>query len=126
MSFMSIDPEVLILLDRVPELVDAYLDGVEAGDDDPGYPMLLTELADMVTEAVRKLEQGRTRFERCLAAIEDVLDQHPDATDAVAGAFFDSLPPDILPVLTPSLGPRSGELLERLEEGLEPRASLDG
>jgi hypothetical protein len=113
-----------VLIDRLPEFVPAYLDLVEAGDDHPGAPALLVELADFVAGRLAVLETDRHLLERALGVIEAHLASRPgpgqtagpgEPDELVTLAFFDSFSPEDRRHLVPWLGPRSLAALESLD-----------
>ena len=113
----EIEPEVVTVLEAVPEFAARYLALVEEADGDPGAAAALTELADYVAEVLASLERQRAVLVRCSLAIDTVVATGPDAEELVAWAFLDSLSPDHLRVLVPWLGPRTKALVRELDPG---------
>jgi len=97
----------------VPEFTPAYLALVDGCGDDPGEPVVLMELAELVSATLATLDDRRRLLQRALDAVEDVLAALGDDTigcELVAFAFFDSLSPEERSRLLPSLRPRAREL----------------
>ncbi len=111
------DAEIATLLVNVPEFTHRYLDLVAACDGDPGGPVVFTELADFVSELAAAVEQRAPLLTRCLLTVESVAQLSDEADELVGWAFLDSLSPDTLRELEPSLGTATRAVLDRLEEG---------
>ena len=106
------------LCHRIPEFTPAYLALAEAAGDDPGDPVVLMALADMVSAGMTVLGHQRRLLERALGAIEDHLEAVGDdaaGCEVVAFAFFDTFPPEDRRTLAPGLGPRSRALSDGLD-----------
>ncbi|HEY7917524.1 MAG TPA: hypothetical protein VIC86_11160 [Acidimicrobiales bacterium] len=106
------------LLDHLPEFLPTYRRLVEACDDDPGEPVLLMELADLVSAHLAAQAVGRSLLERALGVIEGLIDSLAGdeiRRELVGIAFFDSFSPESRRLLAPWLGPQSIEVLEALE-----------
>ena len=109
------EPEVRLLLHRVPELVDRYLALAEAADGDPGAAATLGELGEVVSAMAGQLARIEPALQRALAALEEVATLSDEAEELVAGAFLDSLSPDDLRFLRPWFGPATRAALDDLE-----------
>jgi hypothetical protein len=106
------------LLQRVPEFAPYYWALLDEGDDDPGEPAVLMELADFVASRLVAVSFGQPTLEAALEVVEGLLDDLAD--DAVGGelvgaAFFDSFSPEDQHRLVPWLGPRARALLDELD-----------
>lgn len=106
------------LLQQVPEFAPYYRALLDEGDDDPGEPAVLMELADFVASRLVAVSFGRPTLEAALEVVEGLLDELAD--DAVGGelvgaAFFDSFSPEDQRLLVPWLGPRARALLDELD-----------
>jgi hypothetical protein len=111
-------PLVLALLDQVPEFRSTYRTLVVAYDDDPGEPVVLTELADFVTDHLMAAETEISTIRRITSVIESGLISLGDddlGRQLVGWAFLDSMAPEVRARLTPWLGPRCVSLLDSLE-----------
>jgi hypothetical protein len=111
-------PLVLALLDQVPEFRSTYRTLVVAHDDDPGEPVVLTELADFVTDHLMAAETEISTIRRITSVIESGLISLGDddlGRELVGWAFLDAIAPEIRPRLAPWLGPQSVSLLDSLE-----------
>jgi hypothetical protein len=111
---------------RLPEFTPTYLTLLDGCGDDPGDPVVLMGLADLVSATLTLLERQRRLLDRALGAVEDHLEAVGDDSvdsDVVAFAFFDSLAPEDRRLLAPHLGPRSTVLADRLDL---PDAPWDG
>jgi hypothetical protein len=111
------------LVRELPEFMPRYLELIEAGDDDPGAPVVLMELAEFVTSRLRVVEIEGSMLTRALGMVEALLDAHDHddvGAELVRDAFLDTFTVEDRRLLTPRLGPRSLHLLESLE-----RASAD-
>jgi hypothetical protein len=111
-------PAVTALLNGVPEFGPAYLALVETFDDDPGGPVVFTELADFVSERLVAIEAERPVLERTLAAVESVAEAGGEAGELVGYAFLDSLSPEDRRLITPWLGRATRSLMDELDAGL--------
>ncbi|MGO9029630.1 MAG: hypothetical protein ACLQOZ_13475 [Acidimicrobiales bacterium] len=109
------DPLVADLLGRLPEFGPTYLDLVGLFDDDPGAPVIFTELADFVAERLASLDSERAVLDRALAAVEAVAGRGDEEADLIAYAFLDSLSPDDRRLVVPWLGPATRSLLDALD-----------
>ncbi|HAM01121.1 MAG TPA: hypothetical protein DCQ30_02675 [Acidimicrobiaceae bacterium] len=109
------DPDVAVLLRRVPEFTDRYLLLVEQADGDPGTPATLGELADFAAELALQLEGLRPVLDRLMAMVEELSASADGGGDLVAGAFLDSLSPDDLRRLRPWFGRATWAILDDLE-----------
>ncbi|HEY5098367.1 MAG TPA: hypothetical protein VII46_09975 [Acidimicrobiales bacterium] len=125
-------PLVLALLDQVPEFRPTYRTLVVAYDDDPGEPVVLTELADFVTGHLMAEETEISTIRRIASVIESGLISLGDddlGRELVGWAFLDSMAPEVRARLAPWLGPRSVSLLESLAlapgEGERPPGTVD-
>jgi hypothetical protein len=87
-------PEVLAVLEAVPEFVDRYLDLVEVADGDPGMAATFSELADFVAMLIAQPEIPTEILSRCLFALERVASESDEAEEVVGGAFLDCLSPE--------------------------------
>ncbi len=115
------------LRERLPEFTPVYLALVDACGDDPGEPLILTELADFVAARLSSVETEANMLRRALATIEVCVsslsaDAH-DSVDMLAGAFFDSFSPEEGCHLLEWLGPCSRAFLEQLDSS--PAAPTD-
>jgi len=110
-----IEPEVRLLLERVPELAHRYLALVEAADGDPGAMAAFGELGELVSDAAGSLAGLEERLERALAAVEEVAATSGDAADLVGGAFLENLSPDDVRLLRRWFGPATRDVLDDLE-----------
>jgi hypothetical protein len=102
----------------LPEFVPRYMELVEAGDDDPGEPTVLMELAEFVAARLAVVAGEGSAVGRALGLIEATVRARAADTTAcelVGYAFFDNFTVEERRLLTPVLGPRSLELLESLE-----------
>jgi hypothetical protein len=111
-------PLVLALLDQVPEFRSTYRTLVVAYDDDPGEPVVLTELADFVTDHLMAAESEISTIRRISSVIESGLISLGDddlGRQLVGWAFLDSIAPEVRPRLAPWLGPQSVSLLDSLD-----------
>lgn len=108
------DPEISLLLRRVPEFTDRYLSLVEEADGDPGTATVLGELAEFAAIVASQLEQLRPVLDRLMGAVEE-LSATADSGDLVAGAFLDSLSPDDLRRLRPWFGRVTWAILDELD-----------
>ncbi len=113
----NLEPAVLALLDAVPEFGPTYLALVAAFDDDPGGPVVFTELAEFVADRLDALEGELPVLLRALAAVEAVAGLGGAAGDLVAYAFLDSLSPDERRIIGPLLGEATRSLFDELEVG---------
>jgi hypothetical protein len=103
----------------LPEFVPRYLGLVEAGDDDPGAPAVLMELAEFVATRLRVVETEGSALGRALGLVEALLDAHEGddvSAELVGYAFFDAFTLEDRRVLASRLGPRCLDLLESLEQ----------
>jgi hypothetical protein len=105
---------------------------VVAYDDDPGEPVVLTELADFVTGHLMAAETEISTIRRITSVIESGLISLGDddlGRELVGWAFLDSMAPEVRARLAPWLGPRSVSLLDSLElapgEGERPPGTVD-
>jgi hypothetical protein len=117
-QMVELGPLVDALLRDLPEFAPTYRELVEAGDDDPGDPVVLIELADFVEARLAVLATGRSILERAFGVIESLIDSLADdeiGCELVGMAFFDSFSPESRRLLAPWLGPRSLGVLEALE-----------
>jgi len=114
------DPDVALLLRRVPEFADRYLVLVEEADSDPGPAATLGELADFAAELALQLEGLRPVLDRLMAMVEELSATSDDGGDLVAGAFLDSLSPDDLRRLRPWFGRATWAILDELELPASP------
>jgi len=115
---MEPGPLAEALLNHLPEFLPTYRSLVEACDDDPGEPVLLMELADLVSARLAAQAAGRSLLERALGVIEGLIESlagDESRRELVGIAFFDSFSPESRRLLTPWLGPQSIEVLEALE-----------
>lgn len=110
-----LEPEVRLLLQRVPEVADRYLALVDSVDGDPGAAATLAVLGDMVSDVAARLAGLEPLLRRALAAVEEVASESEDAEELVAGAFLDGLSPDDLRLLGPWFGPATRAALDGLE-----------
>lgn len=110
-----IEPEVRLLLHRVPELGERYVALVEAADGDPGTAATLGELGEVVSEWAGQLAHLEPVLRRTLAALEEMAARSEEAQELVAGAFLDSLSPDEVRLLRPWFGPATRAALDDLE-----------
>ena len=106
---------VTALLDQLPEFGPDYLALVEMFDDDPGGPVVFTELADFVARRLATVETERPLLERTLWAVETVAAAGGEAAELVGYAFLDSLSPEDRRRITPWLGPCTRSLLDELD-----------
>lgn len=109
------EPEVSLLLRRVPEFTDRYLLLVEEADGDPGAAAALGELADFAAQLARQLESLRPVLDRLMAMVEEISAKAEGGDDLVAGAFLDSLSPDDLRRLRPWFGRATWAILDELD-----------
>jgi hypothetical protein len=114
------DPDVALLLRRVPEFADRYLVLVEEADGDPGTAATLGELADFAVELALQLEELRPVLDRLMAMVEELSATSDDGGDLVAGAFLDSLSPDDLRRLRPWFGRATWAILDELDLPASP------
>ncbi len=93
---------------ELPEFVPRYLELVEAGDDDPGAPVVLMELAEFVAARLSVIEIEGSALSRALGLVEALLDAHDDDVDAelVSYAFFDTFTVEDRRLLAARLGRR--------------------
>ncbi len=117
------DDDLGFLFDDVvrtlPEFVPRYLGLVEAGDDDPGAPAVLMELAEFVAARLRVVETEGSALARALGLVEALLDSHEGdhiGAELVGYAFLDAFTLEDRRVLAKRLGPRCLGLLESLEQ----------
>jgi hypothetical protein len=111
-------PLVLALLDQVPEFRSTYRTLVVAYDDDPGEPVVLTELADFVTDHLMAAETEISTIRRIISVIESGLLSLGDddlGRELVGWAFLDSIAPEVRSRLAPWLGPQAVSLLDALD-----------
>jgi len=111
-------PLVLALLDQVPEFRSAYRTLVAAYDDDPGEPVVLTELAEFVTDHLMVAEREISTIRRITSVIEAGIISLGDddlGREMVGWAFFDSIPPEVRRRLARWLGPQSVSVLDSLD-----------
>ena len=111
-------PLDLALLDQVPEFRSTYRTLVVAYDDDPGEPVVLTELADFVTDHLMAAEAEISTIRRITSVIESGLISLGDddlGRELVRWAFLDALAPEVRARLAPWLGPHSASLLDSAE-----------
>ena len=102
----------------LPEFVPRYLELVAACDDDPGEPLVLTELAEFVAGRLALITTEEATVARAIDLVEALVDAHRGdraAGEPVADAFFDSFTIEHRRYLAPRLGPLSLRLLESLE-----------
>lgn len=109
------DPEIALLLRRVPEFTDRYLSLVEEADGNPGKAVTLGELADFAACLAVHLERLRPVLDRLMAMVEELSATADDGGDLVAGAFLDSLSPDDLRRLRPWFGRATWAILDELD-----------
>jgi len=114
---VELEPPVLAVLDAVPEFGPTYLALVAEFDDDPGAPVVFTELADFVADRLDALEGKLPVLLRALSAVEEVASLGGTAADLVAYAFLDSLSPDERRRVGPWLGRTTRALFDGLEAG---------
>jgi hypothetical protein len=103
---------------HLPEFVPRYVALVEAGDEDPGEPMVLMELAGFVADRLRVVGAEGSALSRALGLVEALLAAREGddvGVELVGYAFFDSFTLEDRRRLTPRLGQRSLDLLESLE-----------
>lgn len=105
-------PEVVALLEAVPEFAERLLDLVEAADGDPGPAAAFTELADFVAALLSAPRPSYGVLARCLAGVEKVARESEDADELVVWSFLDCLSPDDLKSVSPWLGPRTRAVAE--------------
>jgi hypothetical protein len=110
----TLDPDVVVLLEVVPEFIPTYRSLLEAFDDDPEGPVVFTELADFVSDRLGHLDSP-TVLDRVLAVVESVVLDDVDGSELVAYAFLDSLSPDDRRRIVPWLGPATRRLLDELD-----------
>jgi hypothetical protein len=106
------------VLRDLPEFVPRYLELAAACDDDPGEPLILTELAEFVASRLAVIGSAGSALQRALELVEALVgDREGDDTgrELVGYAFFDHFTVEDRRLLTPRLGPRSLGLLESLE-----------
>lgn len=106
---------------ELPEFVPRYAGLVEAGDDDPGEPAVLTELAEFVSDRLAAVEAAGSALSRALGLVEALLAGRAEdriGTELVGYAFFDALTLEDRRQLVPRVGPRSRDLIEWLEDPL--------
>jgi len=111
-------PLVLALLEEVPEFGPIYWDLVRAGDDDPGEPVVLLELADFVAEHLGTAEREISTILRISAVVEACLaslEGDEVGRELIGCAFFDSLSPENRRRFAPWLGPHARALLDSLD-----------
>jgi hypothetical protein len=111
------DPLITELLRRLPEFGPTYRELVEAFDDDPGGPVVFTELADFVSDHLVTAASDQRLLARALAAVEAIAGRDDDVSELIAYAFLDSLSPDDRHLIRPWLGPATRWLLDQLEVG---------
>lgn len=115
-------PDVVTILDAVPEYAERYLDLVEVVDGDPGPAAAFAELAEWAAELVLGLERYRPTLVQVLACVEDLARHSEDAEELVGWAFLDGLSPDDLRRLEPWFGTATRAILDGLDiEADEPR-----
>jgi hypothetical protein len=112
---MTMEPEVVTVLEAAPGFVDRYLDLAEAADGDPGMAATFTELADYVAELASEIERFTPVLTRCLEGVESVAVSSDEAAELVAWAFLDSLSPDDRRRLVRWLGPRTRALMREVD-----------
>lgn len=112
------DPWVAALLRSVPELVPRYLSLVGSLDEEPGAPVVFTDLADFVAELLATIGREQPVLDRALATVEAVAAEGGGAAELVGYAFLDSLSPEDRRRVTPSLGPHARALADELDGGL--------
>lgn len=110
-----VDPLAVELLRQVPEFAPVYLDLVKGLDDDPGGPLLFTELADFVADRLDLLDSGQILLDRALAAVEMVASRGDEEAELIAYAFLDSLSPEDRRLILPWLGTATRALLDDLD-----------
>jgi hypothetical protein len=127
-SVATPDPVVTELLHRLPEFGPTYQALVEEFDDDPGGPVVFTELADFVADHLVAAASDQRLLGRSLAAVEAIADQGDELSELIAYAFLDSLSPEDRHLVGPWLGPSTRSLLDGLEVGDDwpPEASPVG
>lgn len=111
------DPSVAALLRSVPELVPRYLSLVVSLDDEPGAPVVFTDLADFVAERLAAVDREQPVLERALAAVESVAADGDGAAELVGYAFLDSFSPEDRRRVVPWLGPHARALADELDAG---------
>jgi hypothetical protein len=102
----------------LPEFVPRYLELAAACDDDPGEPLILTELAEFVAGRLAIIGTAGSALQRALRLVEALIGDRDDdepGKELVGFAFFDHFTVEDRRLLTPRLGPRSLDLLELLE-----------
>jgi hypothetical protein len=105
------------VLNSLPEFVPRYLELAVAGDDDPGGPTVLMEMAQFVAEQLDAATTGERVLARALGLIEALAAGAEDDADAelVSYAFLDSFTVEDRQRLLPRLGPHSRRMLETLD-----------
>ena len=109
---------LLAVAATLPEFWPTAREMIEAGDGEPGDPVVLLELADFVADHLAALGDGRPVLRRALDLIEVLIGcaADPEATSELVGmAFFDSFSLEDRRRLGPWLGPRSRDALEALD-----------
>jgi hypothetical protein len=112
------DRAIRILRGNLPEFENYYLDLLDIYDEDLTAQVVFNELADYVTELIRK-DEREDLIERCLAALELVaVEPGADGTGLVAFCFLDQLPRWALEQIRDWLHPVTATVLELLDQDL--------
>ncbi len=112
------DRAIRILRENLPEFDSYYLDLLDIYDEDLTAQVVFNELADYVTELIRK-DEREDLIENCLAALELVaVEPGADGTGLVAFCFLDQLPHWALERVRDWLHPVSTTILELLDRDL--------
>jgi hypothetical protein len=112
------DRAIRILRGNLPEFENYYLDLLDIYDEDLTAQVVFNELADYVTELIRK-DEREDLIERCLAALELVaVEPGADGTGLVAFCFLDQLPRWTLEQIRDWLHPVTATVLELLDQDL--------
>jgi len=109
------EPEVGLVLRRVPGLAERYVDLAEEASGDPGGAVVFEALADLARDLTRAGDGAAARLGELMAAVEEVASTSPDAEELVGGAFLESLSPDDLLRLEALMGRRTRAVLDELE-----------
>jgi len=109
------EPEVGLVLRRVPRLAERYVELARVAGGEPGGAVVFEELAELARDLARAGDGAAVHLAELMAAVEEVATVSPDAEELVGGAFLENLCPDDLMQLDPLMGRRTRAVLDGLE-----------
>jgi len=109
------EPEVSLVLRRVPRLAERYVELARVAGGEPGGAVVFEELAELAGDLARAGDGAAARLAELMAAVEEVATVSPDAEELVGGAFLENLSPDDLIQLDQLMGRQTRAVLDGLE-----------